>query len=77
MISLSVSPFLCFAIMKAMSGVSVVGRDYYGVFPLQGKPLNVRDANLSTVRHHQNIFDSFDPLSLQYHLTISSHLQYT
>ncbi len=33
----------------AMSGVSVVGRDYYGVFPLKGKPLNVRDANLSQV----------------------------
>ena len=33
----------------AMSGVSVVGRDYYGVFPLKGKPLNVRDANLSMV----------------------------
>jgi len=27
----------------AMSGLSIVGRDYYGVFPLRGKPLNVRD----------------------------------
>jgi DNA topoisomerase-2 len=26
----------------AMSGLSVVGRDYYGVFPLKGKLLNVR-----------------------------------
>ena len=34
----------------AMSGMSVVGRDYYGVFPLKGKPLNVREANLSQVR---------------------------
>jgi DNA topoisomerase-2 len=31
----------------AMSGLSVVGRDYYGVFPLKGKPLNVRDATQS------------------------------
>lgn len=33
----------------AMSGLSVVGRDYYGVFPLKGKPLNVREATLSQV----------------------------
>jgi DNA topoisomerase-2 len=29
----------------AMSGMSVVGREYYGVFPLKGKLLNVRDAS--------------------------------
>jgi DNA topoisomerase-2 len=29
----------------AMSGLSVIGRDYYGVFPLKGKLLNVREAN--------------------------------
>ena len=28
----------------AVSGIGVVGRDYYGVFPLRGKLLNVRDA---------------------------------
>lgn len=28
----------------AISGLSVVGRDLYGVFPLRGKLLNVRDA---------------------------------
>ena len=26
----------------AMSGLAVIGRDYYGVFPLKGKLLNVR-----------------------------------
>jgi DNA topoisomerase-2 len=26
----------------AMSGIEVVGRDHYGVFPLKGKMLNVR-----------------------------------
>jgi DNA topoisomerase-2 len=36
----------------AMSGISVVGRDYYGVFPLKGKPLNVREAPLQAVRGH-------------------------
>ena len=29
----------------AISGLSVVGRDHYGVFPLRGKLLNVRDAS--------------------------------
>ena len=29
---------------SAVAGLSVVGRDYYGVFPLRGKLLNVRDA---------------------------------
>ena len=29
----------------AVSGLSVVGRDQYGVFPLRGKLLNVRDAS--------------------------------
>ena len=28
----------------AMSGLQVIGRDFYGVFPLRGKMLNVRDA---------------------------------
>ena len=28
----------------AVSGLSVVGRDSYGVFPLKGKLLNLRDA---------------------------------
>jgi len=29
----------------AMAGIEIVGRDSYGVFPLKGKPLNVRDAS--------------------------------
>lgn len=28
-----------------MSGLAVLGRDFYGVFPLKGKLLNVREAN--------------------------------
>lgn len=34
----------------AMSGLSVVGRDKYGVFPLKGKLLNVRDATHKQVK---------------------------
>jgi DNA topoisomerase-2 len=28
-----------------MAGIALVGRDHYGVFPLRGKLLNVREAN--------------------------------
>ena len=29
----------------AMAGIEIVGRDFYGVFPLKGKLLNVREAS--------------------------------
>jgi DNA topoisomerase-2 len=29
----------------AIAGLDVIGRDYYGVFPLKGKPKNVREYN--------------------------------
>ena len=28
-----------------MAGIEIVGRDKYGVYPLRGKLLNVREAN--------------------------------
>ena len=39
----------------AISGLSVVGRDHYGVFPLRGKILNVRDANLKKIAENEEI----------------------
>lgn len=36
----------------AVSGLGVVGRDHYGVFPLRGKLLNVREASHNQVRRH-------------------------
>ncbi|OMH85453.1 DNA topoisomerase 2 [Zancudomyces culisetae] len=39
----------------AISGMSVVGRDYYGVFPLRGKLLNVRDATNKQVTDNAEI----------------------
>ncbi|KAI9493254.1 DNA topoisomerase [Zychaea mexicana] len=38
-----------------LSGLSVVGRDHYGVFPLRGKLLNVRDANNSQIMNNAEI----------------------
>eukprot|EP00929_Paragymnodinium_shiwhaense_P044864 TRINITY_DN22_c0_g1_i1.p1 TRINITY_DN22_c0_g1~~TRINITY_DN22_c0_g1_i1.p1 ORF type:complete len:1434 (-),score=498.53 TRINITY_DN22_c0_g1_i1:234-4535(-) len=39
----------------AVAGLSIVGRDHYGVFPLKGKVLNVRDANFKQVTENKEI----------------------
>jgi DNA topoisomerase-2 len=50
----------------AMAGLSVVGRDYYGVFPLRGKPLNVREATLKQVMGNEEIKNLIDILGLKF-----------
>lgn len=49
----------------AMSGLSVVGRDHYGVFPLKGKPLNVRDATHVAVMKNEEIKNIINILGLK------------
>ena len=39
----------------AISGLGVVGRDYYGVFPLKGKLLNVREAAHAQIMKNEEI----------------------
>ncbi|CAD7952796.1 unnamed protein product [Amoebophrya sp. A25] len=39
----------------AVAGLSVIGRDYYGVFPLRGKVLNVREAAHKTLMGNSEI----------------------
>lgn len=39
----------------AMSGIEVVGRDKFGVFPLKGKMLNVRDSNSKQITENLEI----------------------
>lgn len=39
----------------AMSGLDVVGRDRYGVFPLRGKLLNVREAPHAQLMKNEEI----------------------
>ena len=41
----------------AVAGLSVVGRDYYGVFPLRGKCKNVRDASVKTLTENKEFSD--------------------
>jgi len=33
----------------ALHGLSIIGNEYYGVFPLKGKPLNVREATVKQI----------------------------
>lgn len=39
----------------AVSGLSLIGRDYYGIFPLKGKLLNTREANVSQLMNNEEI----------------------
>ncbi|XP_050387833.1 DNA topoisomerase 2 [Argentina anserina] len=49
----------------AMAGLAVVGRDHYGVFPLKGKMLNVREASATQVRDNEEIKNIKKILGLQ------------
>lgn len=50
---------------SAVSGLSVVGRDYYGVFPLKGKILNTRTATYSQLSNNTEINNIKQILGLQ------------
>ncbi|XP_065805899.1 DNA topoisomerase 2-alpha isoform X1 [Labrus bergylta] len=50
----------------AVSGLGVVGRDRYGVFPLRGKMLNVREASLKQIMENAEINNVIKILGLQY-----------
>lgn len=39
----------------AVAGLSEVGRDYYGIFPLRGKLLNVRDGSHKQIMNNTEI----------------------
>jgi len=52
----------------AMSGLSVIGRDHYGVYPLKGKPLNVRDATHKAVMANEEIKNVIEILGLKHEM---------
>lgn len=39
----------------ALAGLELLGRDYYGVFPLKGKPLNVREGTIKQLSDNEEI----------------------
>lgn len=50
----------------AVSGMAVVGRDLFGVFPLRGKLLNVREASLKQIMENAEISNIKKILGLQH-----------
>eukprot|EP00968_Pinguiococcus_pyrenoidosus_P019326 scaffold2093_cov241-Pinguiococcus_pyrenoidosus.AAC.3 len=50
----------------AVAGLAVVGRDYYGVFPLKGKPLNVRDASHRQIMNNEEMSNLVRILGLKF-----------
>lgn len=55
-----------------LSGLSVVGRDLYGVFPLRGKLLNVRDASNQQIMGNAEISNIKQIIGLKHGKTYTS-----
>ncbi|EGB11155.1 hypothetical protein AURANDRAFT_22331, partial [Aureococcus anophagefferens] len=53
----------------AVSGLGVVGRDLYGVFPLKGKPLNVREASHAAIMKNEEVQNVVKILGLRFGVT--------
>jgi len=49
----------------ALSGLAVVGREKFGVFPLRGKLLNVRDATVAAVQKNKELTEVAEILGLK------------
>ena len=54
------------AAATAKRGFSVTGNDFYGLFPLRGKPLNVRDITLQKMRENVEITSIISALGLEF-----------
>merc|ERR1719460_3564140 len=50
----------------AVAGLSVIGRDRFGVFPLRGKPLNVRDCTQTQIAENKEIMNIVKILGLSF-----------
>ena len=66
------------ALASAFSGLAVVGRKYYGAFPLKGKLLNVRDASPAQVSTNEELVNIKKIIGLQHNkkYTSVSELRY-
>lgn len=53
------------AASTAKRGFSITGRDYYGLFPLKGKPTNVRNLSLHKMREDEEITSIISALGLE------------
>ena len=60
----------------AMAGLSVVGRDYYGVFPLRGKMINTRE-KMTTVKGTDQVNANAEIVNLKKILGLEQGKRYT
>lgn len=60
----------------AIAGLSVVGRDQYGVFPLRGKPKNVRDSSVKQLESNKEFAALKQILGLKQDTKDSEKLRY-
>lgn len=56
----------------ATAGINIVGRDYFGIFPLRGKPLNVKDATVTSITNNEEITHIKRIIGLRQDLTYES-----
>jgi len=66
------------AAASVMAGLSEVDSSYWGIFPLRGKPMNVRDAALQKIRENEEIKNIINILGLEFgkKYTDTSKLRY-
>jgi DNA topoisomerase-2 len=50
---------------SAIAGFSVVGRDYFGCFPLRGKGLNVKKASIQKIKDNEEVKNIISALGLE------------
>jgi len=72
---LSAKTFAVKGIMKGWNGWK--GRDYFGIYALRGKLLNVRNSTLSNIAQNREITDMIQALNLKYNVdyTKEEHFQ--
>jgi DNA topoisomerase-2 len=54
------------ALGTCITGFASTGRDYFGAFPLKGKPLNVRDTAISKIKNNDEIKHIISALGLEF-----------
>ena len=59
-----------------MSGISEVGNDYFGIFPIRGKMLNVKTATIKQLTENEEIININKILGLSYDMVDKSKLRY-
>ena len=58
----------------AVAGLEVVGRQTYGVYPLKGKPLNVREVSATKVASNGELTGLMKALGLQPGMHVCTHV---